>query len=107
MLIPAADRLITLTSGAAAEIAARWNRTATVLPHPHVVEPPRLGRPKAPRDGFRVGVHAKSPRPNMALLPVVRVLAETLAELPAETELLVNVHREVGDPSSHAYAPAS
>ncbi len=31
--------------GAAAEIAARWNRTATVLPHPHVVEPALVTRP--------------------------------------------------------------
>lgn len=105
VLIPVAGRPITLTSGAAAEIAARWNRTATALPHPHVVEPPRLGRPKPPRDGFRVGVHAKSPRPDMAFLPVARVLAETPAELPADTEPLVNIHREAGDPSSHAYAP--
>lgn len=37
VLIPAADELITLTHGAAAEIERRWGRTATVLPHPHVL----------------------------------------------------------------------
>ncbi|MFD6288323.1 glycosyltransferase family 1 protein [Streptomyces sp. NPDC060205] len=104
VLVPAADRLVTLTPGAAAEIKKRWNREASVLPHPHVVEPQRIARPRSPRQGFRVGVHAKSLRPNMAVLPVVRVLGETLAELPG-AELVVNIHHEVGDPSAHAYAP--
>ncbi|MFD4787069.1 glycosyltransferase family 1 protein [Streptomyces sp. NPDC058459] len=106
VLVPGADRLITLTPAAAAEIARRWNRTATVLPHPHVVRPPLIARARPPRgrESFTVGVHAKSLRPNMAVLPVVRVLAETLADLPG-AELLVNIHREVGDPAAHAYAP--
>ncbi|MER7982848.1 glycosyltransferase family 1 protein [Streptomyces sp. NPDC095817] len=105
ILIPAADRLITLTPGAAAEISRRWNRTAIVLPHPHVIEPARLGRTRQPRSGFRVGVHAKSLRPNMALLPVVRTLCAALAEQAEDTELVVNIHNEVGDPAAHAYAP--
>ena len=37
VLVPAADALITLTPGAAAEIERRWARPALVLPHPHVV----------------------------------------------------------------------
>ncbi|MFJ5938520.1 hypothetical protein [Streptomyces sp. NPDC093071] len=105
-MVPAADRLITPTPGAAAEIAARWNRTATVLPHPHVVEPSLLiARPRPHRDGFRVGVHAKSLRANMAVPPVVRVLAETVAGLDG-AELVVNIHREVDDPAAHAHDPA-
>ncbi|MFD3516051.1 glycosyltransferase family 1 protein [Streptomyces sp. NPDC058657] len=104
VLVPAADHLITLTSGAAAEIARRWHRTATVLPHPHVVEEPRLTRPRPSRDRFRVGVHAKSLRPNMTLLPVVHALVNSLGELP-DAELQVDIHREVGDPDAHAYAP--
>ncbi|MFJ4338414.1 glycosyltransferase family 1 protein [Streptomyces sp. NPDC088915] len=104
VLVPAADHLITLTPGAAAEIRRRWNRTATVLPHPHVVEEPRISRPRPPRDRFRVGVHAKSLRPNMSLLPVVRTLAAAVADLP-EAELHVNVHHDVDDPDAHAYAP--
>ncbi|MFH8990341.1 glycosyltransferase [Streptomyces sp. NPDC017940] len=104
VLIPAADHLITLTPGAAREILRRWNRTATVLPHPHVVDLPRLSRPRPGRTAFRVGVHAKSLRPNMSLLPVVRTLAGTTAELP-DAELHVNIHHEVGDPQAHAYAP--
>ncbi|MFF6993104.1 glycosyltransferase family 1 protein [Streptomyces sp. NPDC010273] len=104
VLVPSADGLITLTPGAAEEIAGRWGRDATVLPHPHVVEPPLLDRPRSPRDGFRVGLHAKSLRPNMAVLPVVRVLAESLAGLD-DAELLVDIHPEVGDPAAHAYDP--
>ncbi|MET7756101.1 glycosyltransferase family 1 protein [Streptomyces sp. NPDC005389] len=104
VVIPAADRLITLTPGAARSIRSRWNRTATVLPHPHVVDMPRLLRARPGRDRFRVGVHAKSLRPNMSVLPVVRVLAETVAELPG-AELRVNIHREVADPAAAAYAP--
>ncbi|OKK21967.1 hypothetical protein AMK16_01600 [Streptomyces sp. CB00455] len=104
VLVPAADELITLTPGAARLIAERWNRTATVLPHPHVVELSGLERPRPGRGRFTVGVHAKSLRPNMAVLPVVGVLAETVADLP-DAELLVNVHREVFDPRASAYAP--
>ncbi|WP_413759312.1 glycosyltransferase family 1 protein [Streptomyces sp. MMBL 11-3] len=106
VLVPAADHLVTLTPGAAAEIARRWHRTATVLPHPHVVEESRLVRPRPARDRFRIGVHAKSLRPNMDLLPVVRTLAEAVAGLP-DAEVRVNVHHEVGDPDAHAYAPGT
>ena len=37
VLIPAAADIITLTPGAAAIIQQRWDRTAVVIPHPHVV----------------------------------------------------------------------
>ncbi|WP_246094502.1 glycosyltransferase [Streptomyces griseofuscus] len=104
VLVPAADRLITLTPGAAAEITSRWNRRATVLPHPHVVERPLITRPRPARKGFRVGVHAKSLRANMAISPVVGVLAETVSGLVG-AELAVNIHREVADPAAHAYDP--
>ncbi|MFI1453845.1 glycosyltransferase family protein [Streptomyces roseus] len=104
IVVPAADQLITLTPGAAQSIRSRWNRTAAVLPHPHVVDLPLLGRARPARERFRVGVHAKSLRPNMSVLPVVRVLADVVGELP-DAELLVNIHREVADPASRGYAP--
>ncbi|MFJ9078800.1 glycosyltransferase family 1 protein [Streptomyces sp. NPDC102278] len=104
VVIPAADHLVTLTPGAARSIRGRWNRTATVLPHPHVVDLTRLSRPRPDRDRFRVGVHAKSLRPNMSVLPVVRVLADTVAQLP-DAELRVNIHHEVADPASPSHAP--
>ncbi|MEU0787695.1 glycosyltransferase family 1 protein [Streptomyces sp. NPDC006173] len=104
VLVPAADQLITLTPGAAAEITARWDRTALVLPHPHVVEPDQLLRPRPQRDTFTVGLHAKSIRPNMDPLPVTRVLADALSELP-DAVLRVDSHPEIDDPASHWYAP--
>ncbi|MFJ4632943.1 glycosyltransferase family 1 protein [Streptomyces sp. NPDC088847] len=104
VLVPAADQLITLTPGAAEVISDRWNRTACVLPHPHVVELPLLTRARPASDRFRVGVHAKSLRPNMAVLPVVRILAATVAELP-DAELHVNIHRDVADPTATAHNP--
>ena len=49
VLVRAADALITLTPGAAAEIRRRWGRDAHVVPHPHVVDfadhAGRRGRP--------------------------------------------------------------
>lgn len=51
---------------------------------------PSTSQPRPHRDRFRVGVHAKSLRPNMSLLPVVRTLTETVADL-RDAEL--NIHR--------------
>lgn len=40
LLVAAADEVITLTEGAAAEIRARWGRDAVVIAHPMLAEPP-------------------------------------------------------------------
>lgn len=98
VLVPAADQLITLTPGAAAVIADRWGRNAHVLPHPHVVDPALLGRPRRSGDEFVVGVHLKSLRANMDCLPVLRALVPVIAELPGAV-LRVDVHDEVMDAS--------
>jgi hypothetical protein len=94
VLIPAAAQLITLTPGAAAVIAQRWDRVAHVLPHPHVVAPAALERPRRSRDEFVVAVHLKSLRANMEPLPVLEVLSEAVAGLP-EAVLRVDVHTDV------------
>jgi glycosyltransferase involved in cell wall biosynthesis len=107
VLIPAADAVLTLTPGAARVISDRWHRDAQVVPHPHVVELDRLRRPllrREPEDGFVMGVHAKSVRPSMDPLAVIRVLAETVRDLP-DAKLRVNVHHDVMDPSSRNYQP--
>ncbi|MBW0118392.1 glycosyltransferase family 1 protein [Pseudonocardia abyssalis] len=91
VLVPAADALLTLTPGAAAEIARRWGRAATVVPHPHVVGPDRIAAPRPPHDGFVVGMHAKSVRANADPLPVARALADAVAELPG-ARLRVDAH---------------
>jgi hypothetical protein len=104
VLIPAADELITLTSGAAGEIGRRWGRHATVLPHPHVVGLNSLDAPRQARDGVVVGIHLKSLRANMDPLPVVETVAATVATLP-RVSLRVNVHHDVMDASGRRHRP--
>ena len=97
VLVPAADGLVTLTEGAAAEIRRRWDREATVIPHPHVVDLPAMGayaeRPR-PDGPFRVGLHAKSLRASMDVAAVVPVLAEVVADLP-DAVLQIDIHHDV------------
>jgi glycosyltransferase involved in cell wall biosynthesis len=105
VLIPAADALITLTPGAAAEIRRRWGREAVVIPHPHVVETSVMEQLREERgkrlgdDRFRVGLHVKSLRPSMAPLRLLPTLVRTVAELPGGV-LQVNAHHDVMDADS-------
>jgi hypothetical protein len=85
VLVAAADELITLTPGAAHEIAVRWDRRATVLPHPHVAPLHLIGRPRDGSPTFVVGVHMKSLRPNLDPLAVLDTVVNTIAELPDAT----------------------
>jgi len=104
VLVPAADALITLTAGAAAEIAARWSRHAMVLPHPYVVGEPWRSAARPPSRKFVVGVHAKSVRANMAPGPVVRALQPILQAIP-NSSLRVDVHTDVLAPGSPNHHP--
>ena len=103
-LLAHAAAVITLTRGAADEIERRWGVAAQVLPHPHVLPRARLGAPRRPHRGFVVGLHAKSLRANMAVLPVADALADAVAGLPG-ARLQINLHDEVFDPDNHWYAP--
>ncbi|MBE7325721.1 glycosyltransferase [Nocardioides sp. Y6] len=100
VLVPAADAVITLTRGAATEIARRWGVEATVVPHPHVVDletSAALRRQRHDRDGagpFRVGLHVKSLRAGMAPHRILPTLIETVANLD-DAVLQVNGHRDV------------
>lgn len=109
VLIPAADALVTLTPGAAAEIRRRWDVEARVLPHPHVVDLETMRRasarpPREPGDPFRIGVHVKSLRASMNPLPVVRALSEIVRELPGAV-LQVNGHTDVLRPGERHDRP--
>jgi hypothetical protein len=104
VLIPAADGLVTLTAGAAAEVQSRWGRRPVVLPHPHVVELDRIAVRRKPASGFVVGVHAKSVRASMAPLPVIRALAEVVPALPGG-RLQVNIHHDVFDAGGLRHDP--
>jgi beta-1,4-mannosyltransferase len=106
VLIPAADALVTLTPGAADEIRWRWGRTATVLPHPHVVPLAEMRRRRemraAPKSGFTVGLHLKSMRPCMSGRPVVDALMEAVAGIDGAV-LRIDVHRDVAEPGGDRY----
>ncbi|MGW0019444.1 glycosyltransferase family 1 protein [Rhodococcus sp. NPDC003382] len=104
VLIRGATELITLTPGAAARIHEVWGRSATVVPHPHVVEKEWFDRPRPAEDRFVVGVHAKSLRANMDVLPIVETLSETIGSLPGAI-LRIDLHDEIFDPGNHWYAP--
>jgi hypothetical protein len=96
VLVPAADALVTLTAGAAAEIGARWGRRPVVLPHPHVVPLGCIRPRRRAGAGFVVGVHAKSVRASMDPAPVIRALTEVVPALPGG-RLRMDVHHDVFD----------
>ena len=98
VLVPAADAVVTLTPGAADEIARRWSRPARVVPHPHVAPPAEIGLPRPQRPRPVVGLHLKSLRANLQAAPVLRSLVEAVGRLP-EAELRVDVHDEALDPA--------
>lgn len=104
VLVRSAAVVVTLTTGAAARIRERWGRTARVVPHPHVVEPGRMRRPRARRSGFVVGVHAKSLRANMDVVPVARVLADVVSGLPGAA-LRIDMHDELLHRDGPHHAP--
>lgn len=114
VLIPHADKLITLTAGAAGEIRRRWGAEAQVLPHPHVVDFETMDRIRAARRknaakghqrGMkRIGVHLKGLRPNMDT-SILDPLARAVARLPSAV-LQVNIHSQPLDPASGEYRPA-
>ena len=106
LLLPRADALITLTQGAAAEIEARWGRTATVIPHPAMLaaDDPTTAPGGAPaRTGpLRIGVHLRDLRPNIDGPTTVRALVAALAELdragvPAEGRVIRFDHARDAD----------
>lgn len=102
VLVPAADAVVTLTPGAAAEIRARWGVEAVVVPHPHVVDTDTMGvaqdcRARRRTGAFRIGLHLKSLRASMDPMAVLPTLVETVAAMP-DAVLQVNAHHDVMDP---------
>lgn len=97
VLVPAAHAVVTLTPGAADEIARRWGRQAGVVPHPHVAPLDEIGLPRPQRPHRVVGLHLKSLRANLQAAPVLRSLVEAVGRLP-QTGLRVDVHDEALDP---------
>lgn len=84
-----ADRVITLTPGAAAEIGQRWGRRAEVIAHPHVL-PLHLvatrAQPRRPERWPRLGVPLSSLRANVAAVPVL----DLLSSIPAPVRIRIS-----------------
>jgi len=106
VLVPAAQRLITLTPGAAAQIERRWGRRAVVVPHPHIVDLDRMEQLQCSRrDGggpLRIGLHLKSLRASMDPWAVVPALVRAVGELD-DAVLQVDAHREILCPGGTRY----
>lgn len=79
LLVPAADEVITLTRCAADRIECRWGRRPVVLPHPHIVELERVGRPRTAEKPLVVGVHLKDLRAAVHGPELWEPLAEVVA----------------------------
>lgn len=100
ILVPGADALLTLTSGAAAEIARRWGRTAVVVPHPALLSTLPRAVPRADEREFLVGVHLKDLRSNIAAEATVVALAAALEQLSSHDVSIaaeVRMHSHVRD----------
>lgn len=94
VIVPAADRLVTLTPSAAAEIERRWGRQSMVLAHPTLLD--EAATPKREADGtVRVGIHLRDLRPNIDAEGAVRAATEAARSLEEtgraiEVEVLLN-----------------
>jgi hypothetical protein len=94
VLIPAADRLVTLTSGAAARIRDRWGRDAMVVEHPHVLPFDAIAS-AATAERWGAVVHLRDLRPNIDGIGTVRLLAAAAAL--ADVPVLIDVNERVRD----------
>lgn len=97
VIIPAADRLVTLTADAASEVERRWGRTCEVLPHPLLTADSGESGVPAPSDPAprRVGLHLRDLRPNIdaaAAVAVAVAAADLLATAgtPVLFDILLN-----------------
>ncbi len=105
VLVPAADAVVTLTTGAAQEIAERWGRRAHVVPHPHVVDfatMERLASQPRPTEQVRIGLHVKSLRASMDPGRLLPSLLRFVSAHPG-TVLQINGHRDLLEPGGARY----
>ncbi|MEA9985869.1 hypothetical protein [Subtercola sp. RTI3] len=102
LLIGAADEVVTLTPGAAAEVRARWGREATVIAHPrmrgagHVV----AAGAGAGSSHLAVGMHLRDLRPNIDAARAVATLIGAAAMLRADgfgVDVTVEINEKVRD----------
>ncbi|MCD5310516.1 glycosyltransferase family protein [Kineosporia babensis] len=90
LLVPAAAAVITLTTGAAAEIRHRWGRKAQVLEHPAVFGTPTQPMLASGRERM-IGIHFKDLRRNV-VEPDLVVEAALIGAQTASARLRVDLH---------------
>jgi hypothetical protein len=101
-LIGSADGLVTLTDGAADEIAARWGRRPVVVPHPNVLPfdaPLPIGRRS---EGVVVGMHLRDLRPNIDAVAATETLVAAVEQLRAGGSAVsarIHLNDRVRDPA--------
>lgn len=83
VLVDGADELVTLTEGAADEVARRFGRRPTVIAHPHVLPLDSAVPAGALAEPYVIGVNLRDLRPNIDGERVVRCLAEAVSTLRA------------------------
>jgi hypothetical protein len=110
LLITRAAELITLTRGAAAEIARRWDRASTVISHPRMLRAdtgipwPAGTRPagSASASALRVGLHLRDLRPSIDGAGAAAGLAGAVRRLRArgiDARASIAVFERVRDPA--------
>ncbi|NHA68458.1 glycosyltransferase family 4 protein [Phycicoccus flavus] len=106
VLVAAADAVLTLTPGAAAEIERRWHRPAVVVPHPHLVPLPRMQAARDARTAAGpvgrpvIGTTLKDLRAGTdaaGLLPALRHLARAMPDADVCVWLHERTWREPAD----------
>jgi hypothetical protein len=103
VVVPAADALVTLTPGAAAEIARRWDREAVVVPHPAIVVAGAGVPVGTRRQGGVVGLQLRDLRPNVDGPGATATLLAAVARLRAggaDVHARVTLHDRVRDPAA-------
>lgn len=107
VLVPAAQRVLTLTEGAAELIRERWGREAAVVPHPHLLPLEELAAdlsPRGPRSSeapIRLGLHAKDLRAALDPLAVMDGLSLATKRLQArghQVDVRIDVQPNVRRP---------
>lgn len=85
-VIEAAGEVLTLTPGAATEIRRRWDRHATVVPHPHQLPLHLVGPPPGPARADdadpRILLPVRAARANLHVLQALELLARWPRERP-------------------------
>lgn len=110
LIARSAHRLITLTPGAAAQIRERWDREATVIPHPHVVPLEQLERRRPSRRRPVVGMDLHRMPPHLDPMPMLETLVQAVADRAAASQamgLRLSVHAEVLTPGTPVHDAAA